>query len=430
MDNTYYKSKYLETKQFTLNEYNNTDKSFPLYCPDHQPYLCGMETPSYGLCKEEPGQCNEYTGEQTYAIYDTTNEENRERLEYGEQFGYSLYKHDDKNCSQMLLDSSHSYVSGTPLPNTFKIMTQNLWWSVKYKDDEEETKFHKDAFIIRMKEIAKVIREENPDVICFQEVAQLSFDILHELLHDIYPFYYEHEPHFDSDNFGSRKRTLETMCFSKYPVKKYELYGIGGNLAYNNSVLILEFENVVVFNVYLQAGTFKSPGQKDLWFNYSRCRYHEYLTIGRYLRNNNIDKPIVALGDFNTNLNGDVDQWPELKAFRELGLQDLWKTRYDINENPGNTEDTDVNLMRWNVKFEEKKYRIDGIFTTQDAFTVSDLRIVSDQPINIDSEMQELFYKYRIPNKENKDELIKRSNGQLQLWPSDHFGVIATLTLQ
>jgi len=49
--------------------------------------------------------------------------------------------------------------------------------------------------------------------------------------------------------------------------------------------------------------------------------------------------------------------------------------------------------------------------------------------IDLDSEMQELFYKYRIPNKENKDDLIRKINDEIKIWNSDHFAVYAELKL-
>jgi endonuclease/exonuclease/phosphatase family metal-dependent hydrolase len=190
---------------------------------------------------------------------------------------------------------------------------------------------------------------------------------------------------------------------------------------------MLEFDNLIIFNVYLQAGTRNSPGQKDLWFNYSRCRYNEYLAIGRYLKDNKINKPIVVLGDFNTNLNGTIDEWPELKAFKQLNLQDSWLEKYD--NNGGFTEDTSINLMRWNVKFEEKIYRIDGIFYTKDKLKTSNIKILGNIPIDIDKDMQQKFKDIRIPEIPKKDELIRKNGDQIQLWPSDHFAVLAELEL-
>jgi exonuclease III len=440
-----YKSKYLKYKKkylqliggaklnsglfgnkYTKNEYYNTtpyiQNKFPFYCPNDKPFLCNTLTPNYGLCKRNLLDCRSYTGENEYPIYDI-NEKRLAALEFGKIFNYDLYKFNDKDCSKLIINSENSY--SFDVPRQFKIMTYNCWWSLKKKTGRtEEDEFHREFFEIRIKEIAKIINESNADIVCLQEVGIPTFEILLPLLHNNYPFSYETPFRCDEDDSGSRGRTLETICFSKYPASNFKLFSVQGNLNYNNSMLMLEYNNLIIFNVYLQAGTRNSPGQKDLWFNYSRCRYNEYMAIGKYIKENNITKPIIVLGDFNTNLNGNMTEWPELRAFKQLKLQDAWLTTYDNTS--GYTEDTSINYMRWNVKFEEKIYRIDGIFYSKNKFITNNINILGNEPINIDDNLQEQFKKFRIPNRENSEYLI-RKNDVLQLWPSDHFAVIADL---
>jgi len=399
---------------------------FPFYCLDDKPYLCSLKTPSYGLCKSKILDCEKYTGENTYPEYDLSDPKKRESLDYGKGFGYDLYGNKNKDCSKLIENSIGSYEGTFILPKKFKIMTYNCWWSIKVTGDATKDAFHRKFFEIRINDIARIINESNADIVCLQEVGRLTFEILEPLLKKNYPFYYEKPFNCDIDDTGSRGRALETVCFSKFQAKGFKLFGVQGVLHYNNSMLMLEFDNLIVFNVYLQAGTRNSPGQKDLWFNYSRCRYNEYLAIGKYLKDNSINKSIVVLGDFNTNLNGTIKEWPELQAFKQLNLQDSWLEKYD--HTAGFTENTKVNLMRWNVKFEEKIYRIDGIFYTKDKFKTNEIKILGDKPIDIDEDMQKKYEDIRIPNKPNKAELI-RKNGVLQLWPSDHFAVMADLEL-
>ena len=439
-----YKQKYIDLKKggninsneigikFTKENYNllksdDERNKFPLYCPDDKPYLCSLKTSNYGLCKSKINECENYNGENTYLEYDLT-PERQEKLKYGKDYGgYDLYGNSNKDCSKIIINSSNTYEGKFEVPQKFKIMTYNCWWSLKVTGDAIKDEFHRKFFDIRINNIAKIINESNADIVCLQEVGNLTLEILEKELKNKYPYYYEIPSKFDKDDKGSRGRSLETLCFTKFPIKGFKLFNVQGNLHYNNSMLVLEFDNLIVFNVYLQAGTRNSPGQSDIWFNYSRCRYNEYLAIGKYLKDNNINKPIVVLGDFNTNLNGDVNEWPELKAFKELNLQDSWLEKYD--KNGGFTEDTKINFMRWNLKFEEKIYRIDGIFYTKDKLKTNEIKILGDKPIEIDEEMQQNFYKYRIPNKPNKDELIRKNNGILQLWPSDHFAVVADLEI-
>jgi exonuclease III len=415
--------------KYTKEDYDSLHKDkqdeFPFYCQDDKPYMCSLESKSYGLCKNKITDCTKYTGENTYLTYDLT-PERIAKLEYGKNYGgYDLYGNNDKDCSRLIENSRVEYGINNIVPNKFKIMTYNLWWSMKITGDPTKDTFHRNFLEIRMKEIAKIINESTADIICLQEVGKLSFDTILPIINTNYPYYYE-IPFLPNENDkGSRGRSIETVCFSKYPVNNFKLYSVQGNLQYNNSMLILEFENLIVFNVYLQAGTRNSPGQQDLWFNYSRCRYNEYLAIDRYLKESKINKPIIVLGDFNTNLNGDISEWPELKAFNQLNLQDSWIEKY--GNTGGFTENTEVNFMRWNLKFEEKIYRIDGIFYTKDKLKTNEIVILGNNHINIDKDMQDQFYDIRIPNKLNKDVLIRRINGELQLWPSDHFAVMAEL---
>jgi endonuclease/exonuclease/phosphatase family metal-dependent hydrolase len=418
--------------RFTKENYDmlrseNERKKFPFYCDNKNPYLCTLNTPNYGLCKTKITDCSNYMGENNYLKYDLT-PERQKNLEYGITYGgYNLYGTTNKDCSKLIENSKASYEGTFNIPTKFKIMTYNLWWTMKITGDSVKDEFHKKFLQVRMNEIARIINNSKSDIVCLQEVGNLSFEIIQPLLAAKYPHYYEAPFHTDPNNNGSRGRSIETVCFSKYQVRGFKLFSVGGNLQYNNSMLIMEFDNVIIFNVYLQAGTRNSPGQKDLWFNYSRCRYNEYLAIGKYLKDNNISKPIVALGDFNTNLNGNVKDWPELKAFQQLKLQDAWLEKYD--DKAGFTENTEVNFMRWNVKFEEKIYRIDGIFYTKDKLKTNSIEILGDKPIDIDEDMQKKFYDIRIPNKPNKDQLIRKNGNTIQLWPSDHFAVMAELEL-
>ena len=446
--------------KYTRSEYDMdpNKNSFPFYCDDEYPILCGDSTTNFGLCKKTQEECDTYTGEQTYLTYDTVDyPSRRENIIRGKEYGYNMYDYNNSNCSLLHLDASGIDITDhvTKIGKKIKIMTQNLWWSVKQTnfDEHEKKQFHDDFLSIRLNKIADIILKETPDIVCMQEVGKKSFDILEEKLREQYPYHYEIDvSQIQEGKNGSRKRDLETLCFSKYPVMNFKLFGVGGNLSYSNSMSVLEFPDFVVFNVYLQAGTRNSPGQSDLWFNYSRCRYQEYLSIHRYMQENNIRKPIIVVGDFNTNLNGNFKEWPELKAFSQLDLSDLWlmsdielldqdyrlqmlekgENIDTINKKirEGNTEDTDLNQMRWNVKFEEKKYRIDGIFATKDAFDVKNIKRVGLDPIDISENMQRLFKQYRIPNYPNKEELIKLFDGELKIWPSDHFGVIAEMELK
>ena len=73
---------------------------FPFYCKDDKPYLCSLESKNYGLCKEKPINCTNYTGENTYLTYDLTPD--RQALyNYGKDYGgYDIFGSDNKDCSK------------------------------------------------------------------------------------------------------------------------------------------------------------------------------------------------------------------------------------------------------------------------------------------------------------------------------------------
>ena len=411
-------------------------KEFPFYCQDDKPNLCTIHSDNYGLCKTNPGDCDNYTGENTYGIYDGIKGDKDDLLDKGRTSGYDLYeygKDGKKDCSKLTVDHEENYSTGDDIPTKFKIMSYNCWWSMKTTNDPDVNKFHEDFFDTRIRDVARIIMESDADVVCLQECGQRTFDILNSVLSGKYPNYYENPLKFQENNNAPRFRSIETVCFSKYKVKSFKLLGVDGNLSYSNSMLMLEFNNLVVFDCYLQAGGKNSPGQRDLWYNYSRCRYNEYLSIGKFMKDNKILKPIVVLGDFNTNLSGTPEEAPELRAFKLLGLEDAWLSKYpNTATDPGYTEDTTVNLMRWNVKFEEKQKRIDGIFHTKDKIKTNEVFVLGRDPVaGVPSELMKKFKDIRIPSKgmtgAERDAKIRLTDGHTKFWPSDHFAVMAEL---
>ena len=305
---------------------------------------------------------------------------------------------------------------------------RNIWGlEYKFKTDEGNIFFNK-TLEIRMNKIAQIILENDPDIICFQEMTSQTLKILSDLTGNKYPFKFE--PYFDTKKYNlSRGRTVEVYLFSKFLPKSVKHYDLSGNLGYNNAVMIAEFDNLVVGCCYLQAGSKFSPGQSNYWMHYARCRMAELRSIKTLMSEYTHTKAKILVGDFNFHIGEDKLEWPENFIIDEMQLIDAWKTLK--GSDLGLTEDTAINKMRWNVKFMEKHFRYDGIFFSNN-ITPTNIKLLGNDEIPLSREDSELFIKYRVPNvpkKEDKIIFYNKSERLLSLYPSDHFSVMATFEL-
>jgi len=404
---------------FTLNEYNllnNDIKSlYPFYCPNEYPYFCGKNSNSFGLCKKRLEDCNNVNIDGVIPILAIDN------INKGSKYGYCT-DNLHRRCNNIILNKEQNFDLSISKILMLSIMTYNIW-GLPPKND-----FILKLMKIRINLIADIIIKNNPDIICFQEVSLIPLRILKKRLSFMYKYQYETDYFFDE--ILQRNREVETITFSKYPVCNYQVYGLDGNLRYNNSLIRTEFSNFVLYNIYLQAGSKKSPGQEYYWFHYTRCRIDQLKRIKELIDKDM--KPVIICGDFNFHLDGG-DEWLEYNEIKDY-FKDSWKV---VNKKDGFTENTDINTMRWNLKFQEKKVRYDGILYKD--CTVSEgnssasphtgckvrpffSKTVGKQSVPLNKEMTKLFIKNYISNDHKK---IKYNNKKtINIFPSDHFGVI------
>jgi exonuclease III len=313
------------------------------------------------------------------------------------------------------------------IQNNITFLTYNIWGLLKNADNPDIYKTLLDTFKIRMKAILDIIEENRPDIICFQEVTNEVLEILNKELIKTYP--YSFEPYFNSKDIKQyRGKNVECMIFSKYRPKKFNLYNITGSLNYANTICTIEFDNLIVINCYLQAGSKHSPGQTKHWYHHARCRMQELKVLGKIISESK-KQNVVVMGDFNFNIKGNIDEWPENKILEELELDDVWSK---INkDDPGYTENTDINKMRWNTKFQEKKFRYDGVLI-KGKIKPNEIKIVGNKEIEISEELSDRIKKYWILQIEDIESKIKYYNKKekiLSLCPSDHFGVFCRLEI-
>src|SRR5579872_4126369 len=290
--------------------------------------------------------------------------ENKQENQYG-------YHHDKllTPCRGFELEYTIPYKTNVLLPKSFKVMTWNIWGMNKRGASGEKYLFLNELMFLRMEEVVKCIARDDPDIIVLLEMSHESISILKGFmrkykLHNIYKGYGHHfEVHSPDQMEKLIGRDLDNYVFSKYTPDKISQYCLKGNLGYTTGVTCVFFGDICVVGCYLQAGSKFSPGQETVWRHYARCRSEQIETIDDIINQECTDKIIILCGDFNMDLDGNVEDWPEVASIAKLEVQDTWRMVYpDKTITPGLTEDTHINHMRWNMKFMEKTFRYDGIF--------------------------------------------------------------------
>ena len=430
--------------KYTKTEYDQADteskRQFPSYCPDDAPFLCTIKSKSFGLCKKSERECCNASVAggiiPINALDDTV-------VNQGKDYGYDGQRL-GQWCGSIRKDYEGSWHKPEQIPANFKIMTYNAWGGICNRKSPEQVRLMEETIALRMKAICEEIRKADPDFVCLQEMTNFSVGVIDREIGKLYP--YRSERTFDDRRIEKeRDRTLENYFLSKHRPKTVKIYSIGGNMNYSNCIIAITFPNLIVLNCYMQAGSKYSPGQEPYWFHYSRCRRQQYTTLRHLvdqLQRNHFkyqkdhDKmrptvPVLVVGDFNADLDGDSYNWPEIHELSKMGLSDIW-TKLKQGE-AGYTEDTEINLMRWNYKFMEKRLRYDGILHTPAPSLIAlDVKIVGTKPIIVDKDLSDRMYEFMVrntPDKESKVRFYDTANKLLALWPSDHFGVVATFVM-
>jgi exonuclease III len=359
-----------------------------------------------GLCVEHPIDCQRKLARNSGMIPIANT-----KSIVGQDFGY-IEQHLHTDCGTLSPVYQRTYQHGQPIGKNFSICSWNVFGLLKYTEHFLSWSIRK-----RMTVIIKTILDQDIDLICLQEVSTPVFKILYEKLHGIYYFY---EETIDTEKTKKTyNRNLEILFLSKKPAQSYINYRLGGNLGYSNGLSILEFLDLKVFGCYLQAGSKQSVGQEYNWVHYSRCRAEQLEVIAQLCREDP-HKAKIILGDMNFHLDGSAGDWPEIQQLdqlKEIGFIDSYRSLFPSKL--GLTEDTDVNYMRYNAKFMDKRFRYDGILSL--GLKPVDCVILGTEQIELtDEEIAEMLdvFVYK------KDASKIRVNQRLALWPSDHFGIM------
>lgn len=291
------------------------------------------------------------------------------------------------------------------------ICTYNIWSGQKFAHFSKLEK--------RLPYIVDEIIKNNPDIICIQEMSQQAIDYFKSRREiNLNYFFFELKPDLRSN--GENKSLDIPFVLSKYKPRNVTKYMLNTD-SINWPFFVMEFTNLLVVNVQLQGGNKDSKGiTKNTDVDaFSKCRIQQIKDIRKVLENHKYNKNnIIFVGD----LNFDPDKDIEKKELSAIGLKDAWRT---INcDKDGFTEDTTINKMRWNIKHNRTKGRYDVILYGGNKIKPTKIKMMGTQPVfSIDKDDCD-FNKHILDNKLDF-RFVKLTNGQIQYWPSDRFGLVA-----
>ena len=285
-----------------------------------------------------------------------------------------------------------------------KIMTYNVWMSpnISYSRYKE-----------RAPHLINLIKLEDPDIIFLQECSHEFYEVLKKLSYNL-----SVEPPSDTMVFN--------VIGSKFPIES-EFYGeTNGDHVYSFNMAVIS--GMFCINIYLHAGSSSSPGitnpqkyhdyrrkqleiihQKMNEFNNNDFIFQRYKTDEKRL-------PIILGGDFNMDLDS-PSLFPEISVLKSFDLNDTCKDKYF-------TEDTDINLMRWNVKQISRKFRYDAILVDNNFDSITS-KIIGTKPCFMtDEEFERPSFRFHVDRANLDKEKMRLIDGHFPWFPSDHFGVV------
>jgi len=402
---------------------------FPVYtrknklCPRENPILCGKGKLARGLCVPEKGECNSRTLEKRGIL--TQKGENK-----GKNYGY-VSADLGRGCwttgSKLKIDYEATYKTFDVVPDSFSLLTYNIWGLAVRPNLRKLFGLRKDLLI-------KTLKSLNSDMMCLQEMSDFSYN---ELQDYIKTYKFASEVPYPAKN-PERNHSVDVYFMSKYQPRRVVVYGLPGVLGYANALLVVEYPNLIIFNIYSQAGSKLSIGQEDTWIHYSRCRYDLMNIIYDLIKADYADDNVVVCGDFNFHQDGRRSDWPELEMiekFKKIGFVDTYRK---VNKDRGLTEDTDKNLMRWNQKLIEKKLRFDAILyrARPTGWLVNKSKVIGKDLEYLNAEDSQWFYDNVSEAHKfggvSKLKGVKHNAAGKMLIPinaSDHFGVVTDFKL-
>lgn len=238
------------------------------------------------------------------------------------------------------------------------VTTYNIW----FNDTHAERRY---------RTIAELLSRESPDIMAFQEVNPVALTVFLEQA-------WIREQYRSAAAVGGRRGNYGMLLLSRVPVDSVTYTRLPTKLSrgYLTARLTLNGEPLAVVDIHLESGKASAA---------LRARQ-----LGQIYRSQRDVPDVVLLGDFNMRDSEDAvigpdhrDAWPVLRP-----------------QEPGYTEDTTINHMRFDMKDKHRHVRFDRVLTKGDTWTPESIELLGREPVS--AELPRVF-------------------------PSDHFGVRCVL---
>jgi len=387
-------------------------------CPKDNEYLCGNKTLARGLCVKTRKECKTRT----------TDKRPIPTLSAAGQGANYGYEDADlgRGCYSKDLVMSYEKINEVydDLGSSFKLMTYNIWGLDKPK--------LRKLFSLRKDLLLRTIKSQNADLLCFQEMSAFAYSEIKDFI-GTYKFASE-VPFLNTTQ--TRGHAVEVYFVSRFVPRRVAVYSLPGVLGYTNSMIIIEYSKLVIFNLYNQAGSKYSIGQEEKWVHYARCRYDLINIIYDMIKTKYKGFSVIVCGDFNFHLDGTKEEWPESDIVTKMKRDKFVDTYRSLNKDLGLTENTDTNLMRYNQKLIEKKFRFDAIlYKSVRGWRPVRSHVFGKELEYLNDEDSEWFYNTiseashkGIPALELRGVKRHGRGYRLPINASDHFGVVTSFS--
>ncbi|MEC4983260.1 MAG: endonuclease/exonuclease/phosphatase family protein [Oscillatoria sp. PMC 1068.18] len=250
--------------------------------------------------------------------------------------------------------------------NQLKLVTFNVWYTDYYH--QERAKF-----------LLKIVKNCAADLIGFQEVTSSFLQLVLQKK-------WVRENYYISDSTGETVTPYGIILLSKFPIQQLTLYKLPSSM----------YRKLLVASLSINQESFQIGVVHLSSKKYCASRREKQLAeIFPAMENGN---HAILMGDFNF-----CASWTEENAKIDRKYQDIWSVLR--RDEPGYTEDTDINLMRLEQKGKAKQVRFDRILlrSSYPGWQANAIRLLGREPIS--AKLRNVF-------------------------PSDHFGLSGKITYQ